>query len=378
MAWWDQYFKGGQRGKVPVDQLTFDRANPRFTPDKRPTNPTDAAIIEYLDRTADLAELIQSIASSGYVDIEPLIVIGRGNELVVLEGNRRLAALKCLRDPALAKEANVSISSVAPHLRPSLDEVTAFKVDREDDARNLIGFKHINGPQGWDAYAKALYAAKWLDDEVAKGPNGLSLTEIAARMGDKHDTLYRIVSAVYVLQQAEEQELFRVEDRVRKNFHFSHLYTALTYTEYRDFLGLPRADRSANPVRNPIDLAHYPELKMVLRWLYGSREERIEPAIQTQAPDLSHLKRVLGHPVARRVMMERGDLVEALELTVEGSDRFIKALVDAQSSLRTASTEITDADADEEAIEIASDVRRKAVFIAVSLEAARKEPATGE
>jgi hypothetical protein len=378
MAWWDQFFQGGQRGKVPVDRLSFDRQNPRFTPDKRPSNPTDVAIIEYLDRTADLAELIQSIASSGYVDIEPLIVIGRGSDLVVLEGNRRLAALKCLRDPDLAQKANVSVPSVAPNLSDTLDEVTAFKVDREDDARNLIGFKHINGPQGWDAYAKALYAAKWLDDEVAKGQDGLSLTEIAARMGDKHDTLYRIVSAVYLLQQAEELELFRVEDRVRKNFHFSHLYTALTYTEYRDFLGLPRADRSANPVRNPVDHHYLPQLQMVLRWLYGSRAERIEPAIKTQAPDLSYLKRVLGHPVARRVMMERGDLAEALELTVEGSDRFIKALVDAQSSLRVASTEITDADADDDTFEIASDVRRKAVFIAASLETARKEPASSK
>lgn len=370
MAWWDQYFAGQQRGKVPVDRLTFDRQNPRFTPDKRPLNASDAAIIEHLDRTADLGELIQSIASSGYVDIEPLIVIGRGTELVVLEGNRRLAALKCLLDPALANEANVSICHVEPHLRKTLNEVTAFKVDHEDDARNLIGFKHINGPQGWDAYAKALYAAKWLDDENAKGPTGLALTEIAARMGDKHDTLYRIVSAVYLLQQAEKNDLFRVEDRSKKHFHFSHLYTALTYTEYREFLGLPRADRSQNPERDPVDPRFFAQLRQLLLWLYGSRVERIEPAIKTQAPDLSNLKHVLGHPMARRVMMERSDLNEALKLTVEGSDRFFTALVDAQAALRVASAELTDADADAETCEIADDVRRRAEFIARTLESA--------
>lgn len=378
MAWQDDYFKGGQRDKVPVGLLHFDRANPRFTPDKRPNDESDAAVIEYLDRTADLGELIQSIASSGYVDIEPLIVIERDDLLIVLEGNRRLAALKCLLDPALAKEANVSVPVVDPALSPSLQAVTAFKVDREDEARNLIGFKHINGPQGWDAYAKALYAAKWLDDEVAKGDQGLSLNEIASRMGDKHDTLYRIVSAVYVLQQAEENDLFRVEDRAKKNFHFSHLYTALTYSEYRDFLGLPKADRSANPQRNPVSPDYYPQLKMVLIWLYGSRLERIDPAIRTQAPDLSLLKRVLGNPVARRVMMERSDLVEALELTIDGGDRFIKALVDAQAALRTASTEITSADEDDETMEIAVDVRRRAIFIAASLETARAPASTEE
>ena len=373
MAWRDDFFKAGQRDKVPVELLHFDRENPRFTPDKRPTDTSDAAVIEYLDRTADLGELIQSIASSGYVDIEPLIVIGRGDNLIVLEGNRRLAALKSLLHPDLAKEANVSVPLVDEALRPGLKAVTAFKVEHEDEARNLIGFKHINGPQGWDAYAKALYAAKWLDDEVAKGENGLSLNEIASRMGDKHDTLYRIVSAAYVLQQAEDNDLFRVEDRSKKNFHFSHMYTALTYTEYREFLGLPKADRSANPQRNPVSEQYYPQLKMVLRWLYGSRLERIEPAIRTQAPDLSHLKKVLGNPVAKRVMMERGDLGEALELTIEGGDRFIKALVDAQAAMRTASTELTSADTDDQTLEIANDVRKRAVFIAVSLETVRNQ-----
>lgn len=360
--------KVGQRGRVPVDQLHFDLTNPRFTPDKKPNDQSDASVIEYLDRTADLGELIQSIAASGYVDIEPIIVVVRDGNLVVLEGNRRLAALKSLLDPDLAKEANVSVPLVSEDVRRTLLKVTAYEVEHENDARNLIGFKHINGPQGWDAYAKALFAAKWLNDEVQKGDEGLSLTDIAARMGDKHDTLYRIVSAVYVLQQAEEAELFRVEDRTKKNFHFSHLYTALTYQEYRDFLGLPRADRSSNPTKYPVSTEFYAQLKMVLRWLYGSRSERIEPAIRTQAPDVSHLKKILGNAVARRVMMERNDLISALEFTIEGSDKFVKSLVDAQSALRVASTEITNADLDEEVIEIAIDIRKRAIFIYNALE----------
>ena len=94
MNWWDTYFGAEKRAKVPVDRLVFDRKNPRYTPDKQPTNDSDEAIIRYLDRTADLGELVQSVAASGYIDIEPLIVMPRGSELVVLEGNRRLAALR--------------------------------------------------------------------------------------------------------------------------------------------------------------------------------------------------------------------------------------------------------------------------------------------
>lgn len=227
MAWWDEYFGGGQRGRVPVERLSFDSSNPRYTPDKRPENGSDAAVIEHLDRTADLGELLQSIASGGYIDIEPLIVIPRLDQLVVLEGNRRLAALKALGSPKLAQRANVSVPDLTPAARQTIGEVSVFKVGSEDEARELIGFKHINGPQAWDAYAKALYAARWLDEQAKPGSLRLTLTDIAARMGDKHDTLYRIVSAAYVLRQAEEADLFRVEDRFARNFSFSHLYSTL-------------------------------------------------------------------------------------------------------------------------------------------------------
>lgn len=363
MAWWDALFGSDNRAKVPIGALRFDDTNPRYTPDKRPTNSSDSAIINYLDRTADLGELVQSIASGGYIDIEPLIVVERGGELVVLEGNRRLAALKVLLSPDLALEANVSVPEVAPEVLDSLREVTVFKVASEEDARELIGFKHINGPQSWDAYAKARYAAKWLDEQEGKGTAALTLTDIAARMGDKHDTLFRIVSAVYVLRQAEEQGIFLVEDRVQRNFSFSHLYTALTYTEFREFVGLPRADRSVNPPKNPIPQDSLQNLKLLLRWLYGSKAESVRPVIRTQAQDLSRLKTVLGHTLARRMLMERHDLEEALQLTIEPSDRFEKALFDALAALRIASRELSSARADNELLEVSDDAKRRAAFI---------------
>jgi len=367
MAWWDANFAGGQRGKVPVELLKFDETNPRYTPDKRPKSVSEAAVVEYLDRTADLGELIESIASSGYIDIEPLIVVGRGEDLIVLEGNRRLGALKVLLSPALAAEANVSVPEITPEVRATLAEVTAFKVENEEDARELIGFKHINGPQGWDAYAKALYATRWLDEQADRGDAALSLTDIAARMGDKHDTLYRIVSAAYVLQQAERLDLFRVEDRATRNFSFSHLYTALTYSEYREFLGLPRADRSANPPRDPVDEEHLPYLRILLRWLFGSRSEGIAPAVKTQNPDLASLKKVLGHPAARRVMLERGELAPALEMTIGGSERFDKALVDAHAALKIAVGELSNARPDKALRELTEDILRRAQLLELNM-----------
>ena len=62
----------GHAEKVSVEILDFDSNNPRFTPDKRPSGSGDSAVISMLATSADLAELIQSISTSGYINIEPL------------------------------------------------------------------------------------------------------------------------------------------------------------------------------------------------------------------------------------------------------------------------------------------------------------------
>ena len=167
---------------VPTDQLVFDQQNPRFTPSKKPDGTGDDDIIRFIDRTADLSELTQSMAANGYIKIEPMVVLQCQGQLIVLEGNRRLAALKCLRGPKLARQAGVKLPKISSKNRASLDEVLIWCVEDRSSAQDLIGFKHINGPHSWDAYAKALFAMHWLEGERAKGSD-LSLSDIAQKWG---------------------------------------------------------------------------------------------------------------------------------------------------------------------------------------------------
>ena len=67
---------------------------------------------------------------------------------------------------------------------------------------SYIGFKHINGPHRWDALAKARFAATWYRKERK---HGLTLEKIAQRLGDRHDTVVRLVNGIFVLDQAEEK-----------------------------------------------------------------------------------------------------------------------------------------------------------------------------
>lgn len=333
----------GHAEKVSVELLDFDDNNPRFTPDKQPADSGDSAIVSMLATSADLAELIQSISTSGYINIEPLIVIERNSRLAVLEGNRRLAAVKALRDPELAAAARISIPEMEDAQKASLENLLVYRVATEDEARDLIGFKHINGPQAWDAFAKARFAARWLDNEHAKkvaGEPHFTLQQIANRMGDQHMTIHRMVAALYVLDQAETDGTYEIADRKKKSFSFSHLYTGLAYEEFTNYLGMPRPDRTADPDRSPVPAGKSDELRNVLTWLYGSKDRDIEPAVKSQNPDLGRLRAVLGSPEAIAMLAERNNLDEAIVSATPVDIRFQSHIIAANAELQHAVTSL--------------------------------------
>ncbi|MBF9152795.1 ParB N-terminal domain-containing protein [Novosphingobium jiangmenense] len=365
----------GHAEKVGVELLDFDQNNPRFTPDKRPSDSGDSAVISMLAASADLSELIQSISTSGYINIEPLIVIERSGRLAVLEGNRRLAAIKALRDPSLAREARISTPTLTGDVRSSLEKILVYRVATEDEARDLIGFKHINGPQSWDAFAKARFAARWLDDEHKKrdaGKTYLTLQQIAGRMGDQHMTIHRMVAAKYVLDQAESEGIYDIEDRKKKSFSFSHLYTGLAYEEFTNYLGMARPNRNDDPDRDPVPAAKAAELRNLLIWLYGSKTRDLEPAVRSQNPDLGRLREVLASSAATAILAQRNNLDEAIITATPVDVRFERHLITANAELQHAVTALEgfDAATQPELQKIAESALKRAHIIKMTVDAA--------
>lgn len=368
MPWWEDEVPVREQIKIDPVRLTFDPENPRFTPEKNPSGTSEAAVIKHMVKTADVAELVDSISASGYIDIEPLIVLGEDENLFVLEGNRRLAALRLLSDPDLAEDAKVALPEMAESKKESVTSVSIYRVPRREDARDLIGFKHINGPQAWDALAKARFAAKWLDAEKERETEGaedaLTLADITQRMGDKHATIYRIVAASYVLDQAESAEIFRANDKYKKSFSFSHLYTALSYNEVRGFVGMAPATEVLEPTRNPVPEDRLENLQQLLHWLYGSASSGIEPVIRTQAKDLGRLRKVIGNAKALPMLIATGDLDAAVAEGTPGTVRLKEHLLIAKTNLEKAQSVLQDFDgSDNSVVEVAGDVNKSAAFI---------------
>ena len=323
---------------VSVERLVLDHHNPRLVTVNG--DATDEQIIAQLYRAEDLGELLQSIAANGYLDIEPLIVLEDHENLIVLEGNRRLAAIRLFREPELAariterERLRISLPEISGEYRATLDRVSVYRVASREDARSFIGFKHINGAAKWESYAKAKFAADWY-----RGGE-ISLSEIASRIGDKHDTVKRMVNAIYVLEQAQSQHTFQIDDRVSPRFNFSHLYTALSRAPYMQFLGLEAAWSRYDPIPNPVPDDKVDGLTEILRWMYGSKEESLDPVVQSQNPDIKRLGEVLASAEGLTVLRATGSLSEAHASTQPADRKFSEALLRTRHEIREASNSL--------------------------------------
>lgn len=348
--------------KVPVERLRFDPKNPRYASEHPSGRATDVQIISDLITSADLAELVQSIAANGYIDIEPLVVMESGEHLIVLEGNRRLAAIKLLSKPELARECNFAAPAITNDVRKTLEAVTVYVVSKREDAREFIGFKHINGPHRWDALAKARFSADWYLSEKSKG---VTLESIARSLGDRHDTVKRLVNGVFVLDQARKEKLFDIDDRSPgRAFAFSHLYVALTRPGFQDFLGLPADWRKTDLKPNPVPKGNFENLRRALVWLYGSKQDEIQPVVTSQNPHVRMLDEILQKPMARKTMLARNRLEEAYALVYTPSVQFETALLNAYQNAKDALAKISGyVGEDQTLLEAASSLRRTSQVI---------------
>ena len=136
----------------------LDHKNPRLGRETGGQAPRE--IIQYLFDHDKVVDIAQSIASHGYFENEPLLAIRQGRTHVVVEGNRRLAALKALKEPGLLTG---SIQRQVQRLSRQADPqmlarvpVTIAPGRRATD--RLISVRHIGSPVlAWEAENRASF-----------------------------------------------------------------------------------------------------------------------------------------------------------------------------------------------------------------------------
>lgn len=320
--------------QVPVEELHFDRHNPRLAEYGIEDGSTDEQILTTLWTAMDVMELVQSIAASGFFPHEALIATEENGKKVVIEGNRRLAAVKVLLHPQLAKDNGWEIPKASKEVLATLQTLPAIMADRQESWR-FLGFKHVNGPAKWTSYAKAAYIAQVHRKFKVK------LDEIAEQIGDRHRTVQRLYRALMVLEQAEKQKVYDREDRWNKQLAFSHLYTGLDYDGIAEFLEIAPKE-SETP--NPIPKGKSKELGELLVWLYGSKKAERSPLVESQNPHLRQLNAAVSNRESLAALRSGVALSKAFEISQPPAILFENALLSAKRSLTDARAYLTEGD----------------------------------
>ena len=272
---------------VPVDELSLDARNPRIQ--RAGERLSQDEILSILWREYSVDEVAWSIARNGYFPHEALFAAEEDGALVVVEGNRRLAAVRLLREPDLRKKVKATdLPEISPEEVAELDTLPVIRRKRED-VWQYVGFKHVNGPQAWGSFAKAEYIA-WVRNDVGK-----DLADIAETIGDRHRTVARLYRAYMALKQARTAGAYDVdEQRSRKRFAFSHLYTGLDYRGIQEFTGVADLDPPTERPIPPRKMRRFGELCV---WLWGDKTRDINPEIKTQNPHLRQLDEAFNRRV---------------------------------------------------------------------------------
>ncbi|MEZ4807477.1 MAG: hypothetical protein R2815_08375 [Flavobacteriales bacterium] len=152
-------------------------------------------------------------------------------------------------------------------------------------------------------------------------------------MGDTHNTVQKLFQGIMVIEQAEKMKVFDRDDIKKSRLYFSHLYTALQYEGFRNFLDIAEASFEKT---EPVPKAKKEDLGLLLLWLYGSKKQDKEPVITSQNPDLAQLERVVRYPPALASLKRGATLATAYEESLPKGEVFTDSLYESRRHLQKA------------------------------------------
>lgn len=315
---------------IPSDQLSLDTDNPRFGLAKK-ASPDEA--LQFLFENSDIRELWNSIVENGFLPYEPIIAWQPDKskkEYVVIEGNRRVAAVKTLLNPAMiASFSKTSVPEVPAEHRKSLELLPVVVIDSRDDADQYIGFRHVNGARNWEPLPKARFGLKLLTRlrEDASLNDKQRVETLARQIGDNPTQIIRNIFSFKVLEQAMELGMLQEDFLERTKNDFSHLYSILSNPDTREYIGLGRSALAAERiVTNPVPETHYNKLRHLMTWLFGSSDGQVSSIIARQGQDRPALQKVIASSEGLTALEQTGDFAYAKQLAGADADDWLSSV----------------------------------------------------
>lgn len=263
------------------------------------------------DTTAfDLSSLKDSIRTNGYIAIEQIVVVPYGKpdaepkQYLVIEGNRRVAALKTL----LSDHAGGSVD-LEENIKETLEEIPIIVLKGTDAEiatykQTLMAIRHVAGIREWGPYQQAKLVVEMFEGE------GATLGSVAQQIGISSREVARRYRASKALRQMEEDEEFGeyAEPRLYAFFH-----EAVSQPSVRDWLEFSDATykaENADARRTFFELLSPSEVD----------NEKRPPKLTSANPQVRQLKDIVTKPHPLKILADPSKTFEDAVLAAQEED----------------------------------------------------------
>lgn len=323
---------------LSLDELEFDLRNPRYGA-KAGSPPDQKAALNHIVATFGVQDVLSSLAVNGFFGTEPLIGLREkpGENIKVLEGNRRLAACLILTgDPRASDQKTLHARFSVLHQEKGAKSITPIPVIVYEGAGGFrevlpyLGIRHIAGSLPWDSYAKAAWA-----DQTSRD-SGLSVGDISQMIGDESDTVARLVEGLRFVNQLQDAGQFVPAQSLRrgrgsnKEYPFSWVYTALGYTPIRRFAGI-KDDRSTLSEK-PIAEGKLDDAGALMTFMFGNNIKRVD-AVMSDSRQFGELAKAVDRPELCEKLKQGRSLRQVIEEGKDSSVRITEGIVRATDLL---------------------------------------------
>lgn len=320
-----------------LSELYLDPMNPRLGRSNTGRDVLQDKVLELMkDFTLD--ELaISFLEGGGFWTHEALLATEEElygePRLVVIEGSRRLAALKYLYNAYNGKPASRKWQEIAQIAEPPPDlftKIPYFKVDSREEIEAFLGFRHVTGIKQWDPPEKAEFIARLIDER------GMNYEEVMRRIGSKTPIVRQHYIAYRMLLQIEDSvEGFSSEYAEGR---FSVMYLSLRTRGVQKYLQI---DIMADPdtARVPVPKSHLEALANFALWLFGSKNQ---PPLFTDSRLVDDFGRILEGDQAVEYLerTERPRFEVALQLAGGDEPEIVRLLNGAADNIELSLTRV--------------------------------------
>ncbi|MBD9407276.1 hypothetical protein IB236_18185 [Acidovorax sp. ACV02] len=324
---------------IKTTELIFDPENPRFYRLNSQHSMVENIIEDMLDQEG-AQDLMLSIGQKGYFAGEPLLVISpkkKGEAFTVVEGNRRLAAVKLLNGeivPPKKRQRSVAIIQ-GEAIEPAPTELPCLVYENRRDVLRYLGYRHITGIQEWDALSKARYLKELRDEFYPNIDESEQFKNLAKDIGSKADYVAKLLTALNLYEKSKDNNNFHGLKIDPADIEFSYITTALGYKNIPDWLGL------ATPKDVEMPGVKMDNLAKMFGWFFA--KDQHGRTIIGESRNISDLAAIVTSDKAIAALEETGSISTAYLYTDGPNEALEKSLQEALAKIQIAWRMVPDA-----------------------------------